>query len=238
MIPTRKEAVRTNKELRRVLDESIQPMVQVELVRGLFQAYRDVYDGCRGYPERLDRDAMGQLRRIQFDTVMKSVAERFGLKVVVAPNEAGNCYHTRIQSGRLVLTASCVPGPKAMVRSAEFRKTYASDLQLTLDHPDFKKDEPDPDSSIYAILLHGVAPESEKKILTPEQREARLQRPGFARIAFPNRQVTTYVDSIDVMARFWNTIQRGGDGFDAEDVSKALGLGIRNDKKGRKRDEA
>lgn len=213
-----------NHELRKILDDCLPKAFQVDLVRGLFQAYREVFEECRVYPEFLDRDAMGQLRRIKFDTIMKSVADRYGLTARIAPNKSHNCFHTRVQAGRVILTASCVPTPNAMVRDAEFRKTYARDAQLTLEG--FERDESDPEDSVYVILLHGVNREAKT--------EEELATPAFAGMAFPDRSLTKYVDTIDLFARFWNTIHYG---IDAENATQEFGISLRKDKRGKKREQ-
>lgn len=220
----REERISLKHELRKLLDESLPWGFQKELVEGLAQVYRDVYEESRAaYPPGLDRDAMGQNRRLKVDMLLLTTAQRWGIKATVAPNASDNSSHVRVKAGPLILTASFVSTHNTMVRSAEFRKTYARDTTQIMFEGVYPDEEgPDPDSSVYAILLHG----SNRKAKTEEEQAL----PAFARIAFPDHTCTKYLTGVDLLRRFWNT------GEDANSLAGALGISLKTGKAGKKLD--
>lgn len=175
--------------LRGYFDSFVNPAVQQRLVRMMFHVYRHAYDLCEEWLDGPEgHDVLPILRRGFVERSLRfEMAKVEDATATAEQNKAGNCFHTRVKIGRIVLTESAVDSPDALVRTAEFRNAYAVMYQLAMS---FVAQEPPPsDGYIYSVLLHG--PEPNKRGM-----------PGFVHIAFPNPSWTKYVDRIDLLGRY------------------------------------
>ncbi len=92
-------------------------------------------------------------------------------------NNARNCSHVEITSGRFVLTASAVHYPRETVRSAIYRENLLEDPQIAFD---FMGNDDRPTSDFhYGIVLHGQDPNDPRRI-------------GFVNVGFPDASSTGY----------------------------------------------
>ena len=172
-------------ELERTFESSVSKQVLEALIRCLFGAYRTAFEECAGFPAQEAHDLRPYYRWIQLRSDLRGVADRFaGVQATPEP------YHTLLTIGRILLTASPVDGPGELVRRSNYRTTYANSSQLEL----FEKNEPPPDDAqFYAILIHGQDPNE------PRQ-------PLFAQIAFPDKNLDSYVHKIDLFSRFQSLV--------------------------------
>lgn len=113
---------------------------------------------------------------------------RYGdVAVSVEPNANGNCFHTELKVGRVVMTISAVETPSEIVREAIFRKSLAEVSQLEM----FKERTPPPDDALlYAIVLHGPLG------------GGLLSSPSFLHVGFPARECDHYADRFDLLDQF------------------------------------
>jgi len=134
------------------------------------------------WPEAHDLRPM--LLRASMERLIAEVAGKTkGVHAHPRPNEARNCYHREVASGRFVLTASQVKSPGEMVREAVYRITLASESQLLL--PGFET-TPNATASYYAILLYGQSGTGSP----------------FLHLAIPTRDYLTYLVNIDLFEFF------------------------------------
>lgn len=178
---------RTGASFIEIFFDSVPKAFLDDVVLGVFEAYQEAHDETRDrYDPPEAHDLVPYLRRAKVERAMRAAAEKHGLVATVEQNAAENCFHTRIMSKRVVITESVVPTPATLVRSAEFRKTYARSNQLVL--PGFESAPPLPDAPIYAIILHG-----------PDRKIPSL--PAFIKVAFPNAECTGYLGQIDLILK-------------------------------------
>jgi hypothetical protein len=176
-------------ELVEIFDESVPRQFLEDTIRCMYGAYREAHDYClKEYEPSEMHDLLPHVRRAMVERNWRAVAARHpGVSASAWPNSTASSYHTRIRSGRVILTASAVERPGALTRSAEFRNTYARTSQLSFEDADHAS--PTGGESLYAILLHGPDP-------------ARIYGPGFVHVGFPAADSSGYVENIDLMARF------------------------------------
>lgn len=160
------------------------------ICRQVVRGYQDAWQYCLDnydFPQR--HDVYPMMRRADIERNAATIVERFppGTAVAVA-NRVGAAYHVRITSGRVRLTFSAVNERGQVVRPAIFRKQYASNSQTNLFDLGAGADDQD-DSALYAILLHGGT-------------KKRPQIPAFMDIGFPDAECKSYVDTINLFARF------------------------------------
>lgn len=156
------------------------------ICRYLLSAYKEAEDTCLCFPRQPGHDLRPIFRRAAVERNVFNLNERYpGISVTYVLNDANNCYHAVIRSGRTFLTVSCVDTPNQVVRTAVFRNTYSAQQDL------FLSNEPPPsDNDLYAILLHGHTKDDPTY-------------PSFMRIVFPNNDCTAYLpDHIDLIHRF------------------------------------
>jgi hypothetical protein len=168
-------------------DEYVSSEFQKATLRCLFGAYYLSVVECAGiFPLQETHDLRPHYVRARFDAGWRQVAEKFsGIKATPEPNQNASSYHTAIDIGPVILTASAVVAPGELVRRAEFRETLARLNQI-----DLYTDEAPSGTRLYAILLHGAD-------------QGNRKQPAFAEIAFPAPDCSSYLGrTIDLMARF------------------------------------
>ena len=154
--------------------------------RCLLAAYREAFNQVREeFPGEEARDLFPLLRRAMFERNWRTaMGRRKGVRADAVQNEAGNCFHTRVSIGRVVLTASAVETPEALVRDAIFRKTLAESNQPHL----FRgRSVPPKDAMLYGIVLHGPAG------------AGLLPAPMFLRVSFPSMDLDEYGATVDLI---------------------------------------
>lgn len=164
----------------------------VEILEALAYSYKEAYAHCSrprfGDPEA--HDTRSHYLRGLFETKLREISLQYdGMTAESRSNKTHSYSHTWVKSGNLYLTASAVTSPNSKPRQADFRNIYQSNGQLELFEDQEKADK---ENLIYAILLYGTTQ-------TPQ--------PSFVRIAFPSRHWKSYVESIDLMARYPDTIR-------------------------------
>lgn len=131
--------------------------------------------------------------RAIFETEWRKLSNKYGgVKAESRLNTVRNYSHTWVKAGRIILTASAVASPRNKPRRADFRDVYNDNGQLNLfDQGQITNHLTDKD--IYAILLYG-----------PPQAVA----PAFVKVAFPSRHWRSYVECIDLLARYSGVISK------------------------------
>lgn len=172
--------------IRAIFHQEVPDQLLLDTGRCLLAAYRDAGMYAReNYPGEEAHDVYPHLRRAMFERNWRAMmTRRPKVTADVMRNEAGNCFHTRVTVGRVVLTASAVEAPNSLVRDAVFRKTLAESSQHHLFR---ERSLPPPDALLYAIILHGPTG------------VGILRAPGFIRVAFPSNELDSYVTSVDVV---------------------------------------
>ena len=168
-------------------------IVQRALLISVFENYAQASRYCwRYFSNPQAKDLSGNYRRAKIEEEWAGIQARFprDISVEVKPYPNNTGYYNEITCGRVLITQSCIAEPSEVPRSAEFRKTLATNGQLDLYSTNIE--EAGPDDLLYAILTHGVDVNSRRR-----------SRPAFARFQFPNSDCTKYVDEgIDLFRRF------------------------------------
>lgn len=170
------------------LQEVPEPVI-LDSARCVLGSYDEAFRYCRdNFPGPEAHDLYPIIRRAMLERNLRARLSRYHATISTPElNAIGNCYHTELRSGRVVLTVSAVEAQGVIVRDAEFRKTLAQNPQGEL----FNKPEPPPeDAFLYAILLHGPLG------------GGMLSSPGFIRVAFPDQYCESYVDSFNLLDVF------------------------------------
>jgi hypothetical protein len=200
-----------------IFDQYVSSEFQKATLRCLFGAYYLSVAECTAiFPVAETHDLRPHYVRARFDAGWRFlVTENFpGIKATPEPNQNASSYHTAIEVGPVILTASAVAAPGELVRWAEFRETLARWNQVDL----FTEEAP-LGTRLYAILLHGVD-------------QGNRKQPAFAQIAFPAPDCRSYLGrTIDLMARFPQVV-RDLSNIDEETVKDDLWPELR-----RKRDQ-
>lgn len=172
-------------------DRAFPPDVQRALLRLVYDAYRTAEEiiGDQYEPPEAS-DLLPYARRAEIEKGLRGIASRYSniLEASTERNAARNSNHVCLEGGRVALTASRVDGPDALVRKSLFRQGYAAQ------QGDFFRPDPPKEAPLYALLLH--APMSGR----PD--DLNWTPPAFARIAFPDRSLESYVANFDLAARF------------------------------------
>ncbi len=135
-------------------------------VRSLKDCYERAHRQClRNYPREVAHDLRPYLRRAEFEKEWALVAESHsGITCGFYTNVGRNCYHVRVQSGRVILTASFVDARVRAVRRAMFRDTYARRNETFL-FADMAPTPPPEGAPLYAILMHDAASDDQSALL-------------------------------------------------------------------------
>ena len=181
--------------LEQVFHEDCPVEWQVGMLHALNTAYELTRSHCRppifGFNEA--RDLRGHHIRAKFETEWRRLASSFpGVDGESRPNSKKSQNHTWVKVGRIFMTASSVQSKtQKKLRDADFRSGYSDNGQLSLLETPSHADE----SSIYAIFRYG-----------PLQSEV----PSIAIVSFPNKNLTDYVEHIDLSELYSGVIQSPG----------------------------
>jgi len=175
-----------------------------ELVRKVLQnvylAHQVAWDECHSRFARTEAEnLLGYERRGKLEGYLRDAAGLFpGVEARVVRSEGSNWNHTELSSGLFVLTENSVQTPCALVRESGFRKTLAQSNQLSM-----LPDAPVPtDARYFAQLLH-----SRYRTLDPDEQRKHGYLPGSAYIAFPGRDLDSYLHSINLVTEFPDVVQ-------------------------------
>lgn len=191
-----------------------------DAIRLLATGYSGVHRECRdshAHPEA--HDLYPHQRRAFLEGQMRKLAESYPeIKASPEQNRKKTSFYTLLRSNNALLTINAVEHPGKIIRTAQFRETYARASELKL----FDEDPPN-GSLLYAILIHG--PDS----LNPAQ-------PAFAHIVFPDSAFTTYVARINLFERYSDLVKDLWS-VEEENVKDELDFGLRPGAKEQDTDE-
>jgi hypothetical protein len=173
-----------------ILRNDLPSKLQQALLRSVFDNYKSAHAACFGeYESEQARTLNGHVRHAAIERELLGIGARFRDAAVEAEDfKNGTGAYVKLTCGRVVLTQSAVQHPQAIVRSAEFRKSLASNPQMNLDFGDAKV-ELEQSSFLYVILLHGKDAKERS-------------RPAFAHLVVPSSDCTSYVARIDLFKAF------------------------------------
>jgi hypothetical protein len=174
--------------------------VQKALLQRILQCYRDASQHCyKHFGAAQAKDMSGHYRRARIEDEFIAIAERFkkdGVKCEPVPYKRNTGHHVELRSGLVTITQSCVLWKDDLPREADFRETLASTGQSEM-FEGGNEEEPPAGTTLYAVLLHGVA-------RGVKQRE----RCAFAYIRFPDRNFKSYLGkSINLFEKFPEFVQ-------------------------------
>ena len=144
-----------------------------------------------GYDESEFHDVFPHVRRAHVQRELRALAPQSNgqLRATARKNKRKTSYHSVLVRGPVIFTESWVSTHDTIVRSAEFRKTYADTSQMIL-FPEVKDDDLSQiKRKLYAILIYG--PSDSKRFPI-----------GFVHIVFPSRDASTYLGRIDLCKKF------------------------------------
>jgi len=156
----------------------------IATLKALEKAFTKAEGHCRppDFGPQEAKDLRSHYCRAIFENEWRKLSNKFsGVQAESRLNKGGSYSHTWVQAGNLFLTASSVANPHSKPRQADFRTVYAENGQLNL------FGQVQPPEAFYAILLYG-----------PPQASS----PAFVTIAFPSKQWNTFVERIDLLARY------------------------------------
>lgn len=187
----------TGRELEQAAFAHIPEAFFRRLLRAVFTAHRVAYEECRSsFAQTEAKNLLPYYRRAKLEGYMRDAAD---MEPRVTSSEPvlgeGAWYHTELRGGPVVLTASSVPTPCAMVERAEFRETLARDNALRLWHE--PGDLPPEDAPLYLLLLH-----SKSRWITGDEWREYGHLPGSAYLAFPSPTLDFYAHEIDLFGLF------------------------------------
>lgn len=171
------------------------------LLRAVFAAHQVAFQDCRDtFAETEATNLRPYYRRAKLEGFMRDAADMVpGIVSTVVLGE-GHWFHTELRSGPVVVTASSVPTPCAIVEGAEFRQTLARDNVRRL-WPE-PGDIPAEDAPLYALLLH-----SRSRWETKDEYREYGHLPGSAYIAYPTPDLGAYVHEINLFERFPHVVE-------------------------------
>lgn len=177
-------------ELKNLFLQEVPEPVLVDTAKVVIGSYIEAFKySCDNFPGPEAHDLYPIIRRAMFERNWRARVGRYPQVTLEAkPNAIGNCFHTEMSVGRVVMTVSAVEAPEELARSAVFRTGLARAGQLNL----FAESElppPDPDATLYAILAHGPLGFT-------------LPSPGFLNVGFPAADCDTYVNRFSLLDCF------------------------------------
>lgn len=171
-----------------MFNDLVSEHVQLAIAKLVVAQYKVASEACEDEFSRAEAaDLLPHYRRARIESELCDLVETFpALRVDEAPNAKRNCHHRRILCNQVMLTESLVKQRSQLPREARFRQGYARSRQLHL----FEKQlPPEPDSLLYAIVVH--APSSEDKA-----------SPAFVDVIFPDENYETILERIPLLEKF------------------------------------
>lgn len=166
------------------------------MLKAVFVGRRLAYELCQAEFAPAEADNVrGYCARGKIEGLMRDVADRHNLESEVLKQPGQPWNHTEIRSGQVVLTASAVPTPLAMVEPAEYRRGLAETGQSRLALFD-EADVPS-DASLYVIVIH-----SPYQWATEDERREFAFLPGSAHLVFPASDMECYVHNVDLFEMY------------------------------------
>src|SRR5208282_2529157 len=143
-------------------DRAIPARLLYSLTKSILENYKQSSVFCfRHFAVPQAKDLSGVYRRAKIEEEMAGVAALFRtITVSVQAYENNTGFYNEVTCGAVKLTQSCISDPNIVPRFAKFRATLAQNGQYTLFN---RGDNPDDTQYLYAILTHGVDPNSEKR---------------------------------------------------------------------------
>jgi hypothetical protein len=185
------------REIEELFEKHVPEDFQKDTVRLMVDTYRRSREDVRAryqFPE--DKYMWGHERRAMFDRDWRTLAGKFGsdgITATIEPNKSENFHFTRINAGRIIITAALVDDRYEMVRRAEYRATYARSCFRSL----FGDDAPSETAPLYAILIHA-----------PRTCEG-LAFPKFIDLVFPEPEQKIYAHRIRLLERGFVDVPSG-----------------------------
>jgi hypothetical protein len=187
-----------------IFDQNFPEAAQRTMVEIVIQDYsRGSLEAETLFQEPERHDVTGTVRRGFIEQDLRDAMTRHGFAAAAIPNRRATSFHTRVTSGPVILTESCVESYNSMVREADFRLGYSASVQLHL----LEELQVDEGTTVYAILVHAPHPKF------PDQ-------PGFVDMVFPSPDCTYYQDRIDLLRRFPD-LKAGLRGMGREEIDNA-----------------
>jgi hypothetical protein len=181
-------------------NQHVPEKVQKALLQRILQCYRDASQHCyKHFRPAQAKDVSGHYRRGRIEDEFVGIAERFrkdGVIVAEVPYKRNTGHHVELRSGLATITQSCVLFKHDIPRDADFRETLASTGQREM-FGDGEEEQPKDGVTLYAVLLHGVAPGIKQR-----------ERCAFACIRFPDRNFKGYLGrTINLFEKFPQHVQ-------------------------------
>jgi hypothetical protein len=159
------------RNLRKLIDEELEIDLLKDYIAELPKVYKTAYnDTYLLYPDEQAQDLLPYVRRAKTEKLLQELGWKYNLKTEIRTNKAYNCWHAKIRSNSVVLTAHYVRNSRQKVRKAFYRDTLAEGNQLW--YPPVL-DLRSRGEVCYVMLLHG-----------PEL--VNCHRVGFARLVIPS----------------------------------------------------
>lgn len=190
-------------ELEKVFDSNVDEQFQKDTFLLLKRVYAQSHKEVNARHQWSEAAVLlGHERRAQFDRDWRELAGKFSPHVLatVESNSVESFYFTRVQSGKVFMTAS-VASEMGHIRHADFRDTYARSAQGLL----FEIHEPTQSDELFAVLIH--KPNKNKRF------------PDFAKFVFPLARGGYHALKIDLFERF--EIDRNYT-IDEEDIDETM----------------
>lgn len=199
------------KNPKQFFDSNVPEEIQRRIVRVTLASYRDTRKVIRDQdlPDEEAHDLFPYQLRAHTESGLRNIARLWpNSKATAEPNGTGTAFHTLIQIKNVTMTQSAVETPGTVVRDAAFRNEYAdaqSRFVIDAKAQELVVEEylPPTDATLYGIIIHGPI---EFGLGKPGRSQV-----GFIRVAFPNRDMSGYIDSIDLLARFPDVVAEMAD---------------------------
>lgn len=185
----------TKQELEQALFNHLPEAYFRRVTQAVFLAHRVSAESCAAEYARTEAENVRPfVKRAKLEGYLRDIADQFpDVSASVVKADGSNWNHTEVRAGRVILTASSVSVPCALVDRAEFRLTLARDAQGTL----FPDERLAPSSPLYVLLLH-----SKSRWETEDESRDFGHLPGSAYVAFPSADLSQYIHEVDLFARF------------------------------------
>lgn len=201
----------------------------VALIERAFpEAYKVEYQR-HSPPEAHDTLGVNRRALIQ-ESLREIVAARYpGMVATVEQNHRKTQNYTEIRSGRVILTSSCLPFPKAQLRRADFRSQLTRTMQHTI--AAIREDRVMLDGAVFAVLVHGPRTSEEDTLdWSGERPKLDWSSAGFAFAGFPTTDFRSWAAQIELLHAYSRSdVAKGAD---VERIEDQIKLGVRRKSRG------